>query len=165
MKGGERVTFLEEAAKKGALLPSPSQYSPTKHLKISKVKFEKAERSSFLDDIVYNADKVPGSYNPKKDVVLKKVLSAKILPPGKHDQKKGWRTEQNDSPNPQSYKELDRATRLIKQSSPSIAFSKSKRNLFTDDFIKIRNISPSPDKYNSIDESKIVKVMAKPRRY
>ena len=166
MKGGERQTFLNETMKVSSKLPSPNSYSPSEKLGFHKVKFAKAIKASHLDDIEFNADKVPGPiHSPKIEFVLKKSRSTRILPLGKHDQKKHWRVEQNDSPNPCSYKELEKATILVQTNSPRCKFSKDKRNFFTDDIQKKKSNNPSPDKYNSINESKIYKIMAKSRRY
>ena len=166
MQKSNRQTFLDETIKSSSKLPSPSTYSPTKHFKLDRVKFEKSIKHSHLADIEYNADKVPGpTYNPNFDAVLNKSRSTKILPVGKHDEKKSWRVEQNDTPNPATYTEIEKGVPLVKTNSPKFKFSKSKRNFFTDDAQKRKSVNPSPDRYNSIDESKIYKVMAKARKY
>ena len=166
MQKGERQTFLGEAIKKGAKLPSPNTYSPEKKQKLQKVKFEKALKPSHLADIQYVADQVPGpSYTPNFDTVLNKSKSAKIMPAGKHDQKNKWKIEKNDSPNPLTYTEIEKAVPLIKTNSPRLKFPKVKRTFFTDDAIKKSSTNPSPDRYSSIDESRIHKILAKARRY
>lgn len=166
MKGGERQTFLNETMKISSKLPSPDSYSPDKHFKLLKGKVDKAIKPSHLDDIEFNADGVPGPvHSPNIEFVLRKTRSTKILPPGKHDQKKHWRVEQNDSPNPCSYTELGKATTMVQTNSPRFKFPKEKRSFFTDEIQKKKGNNPSPDRYNSINEAKVYKVMAKTRRY
>ena len=140
MKGSKRNTFLAEAMQRSKHLPAPSAYSPTFKKNISQGRFDKTERLCFLDDVMANSMAIPSSYASDKNKVLSKVLSAKILPPGKHDKSKGWKVPQNDSPNPQSYREIDRGLRIIKNKSTAVSFSKAKRTLFTDEAIKAKTI-------------------------
>ena len=51
MKGVKRTTFIEDNMKRSAKMPGPSEYSPEKKFKQSQVKFEKSQKSSFLDNV------------------------------------------------------------------------------------------------------------------
>lgn len=167
MKGGKRTTFLDEAIHKSSKWPSPSEYSPKKVFKNgNNCKFEKSGRISYLDDTRFLAGTTPAPISPSKEVILAKVKSAKILPLSNRDKKANWKIDKTELPafNNSTFEELEKSTNMVKASQPKIVFTKSKRLLFTDDIIKAKKNSPSPDHYKSIDDSKIYKIMAKNRR-
>jgi len=167
LKGGKRNTFLDEAIKSSSKLPGPNTYSPIKKFKKTMVKIGTSEKDSHLADIEFVAAALPGPvYTPKKEIIMKRIKSVKVMPIGKNDYLRTSSTlEKNDTPNPCSYTELEKALNLVKTNSPKFRFPKGRRTMFTDDIEKNKSKSPSPDAYKSIDESKIYKVMAKNRRY
>uniref|UniRef100_A0A7S3KGM7 Uncharacterized protein n=1 Tax=Euplotes crassus TaxID=5936 RepID=A0A7S3KGM7_EUPCR len=167
LKGGTKGNFLDVTIKKSSKLPGPNHYSPTKKEHLKQGKIGKSYRSSYFDQVEFDAATTPAPTSPSKVSILKKVQSVKILPPGKHDGKDAWRVKKDGSPacNNSTLEELEKATKIVKRDSPKINFPKGKRKMFTYDIERTQKNKPSPCQYKPMETKFLHKVMAKPRRY
>jgi len=167
INSGKKQTFLDDTIKNSSALPGPSAYAPTDVKKNMGGKFSKSTRQSYLDDVRYLGENGPSCGSPNNQSVLPNSKSAKILSMSKKEKEQSWKPTKIDSPafNKSSMEQLDKTMNLLKTSLPNVKFSKSPRVLFTDEIIKKKRLSPSPCQYSTVDDSRITKIMARPRRY